>query len=532
MEAQLLDFVRQVTTMADVRNMDPRNPIAIDFDFPSMSMRYRVVGSITEPSAGAYPINVLWVVLDAESEFYQRVLQLKSITPNDEAFPDRVVDSRGPMLGTWVEIPTYAELFVIPQYYVSNSGGGQTGPAGKDGYVVRGNWNATTTYSKDHTVYHQGSSYASKADNNLGNEPGIAISPPGEPLEFADWILVAQKGDEAFVDYERIISEAVDRLSDREVALEWTEVPDEVWMQKPAALAVAIRKSTGVLVPVTNPDDWSIAMEPQIADFADDKSSFTSYAIGQDTNVRLTATLLRNSGDSAFTITHDVVIKARYPVSLTVNGPTSVNEGASAQYNAIVTYNDGSTRNVTTGLAVWSVTGSSSATIGAATGTLTTTTVSATTPIVVRAEYTENGRTVNGTRNVSLVHAAPVVFARYGAAAAVTNMSEYTSDFVNNVTNQLVAQSGLTNQFNLNLASGMYGYYAHPKSWGVARFEDLDAPGFYGAWDGAQNDIQDPAKWGPWEVNATVNGVTEPWLVYRTDHNGLGATRWSITPMP
>lgn len=530
MEAQLLEFVRQVTTMADVRNMDPRNPIAIDFDFPSMSMRYRVVASITEPSAAAYPINLLWVVLDAESVNYQRVLQLKSATANDEAFPDRIVDPA--LLGTWVDIPTYAELFVIPQYYVSNSGGGQTGPAGKDGYVVRGNWNATTTYSKDHTVYHQGSSYASKADNNLGNEPGIAISLPGEPLEFADWILVAQKGDEAFVDYERIINEAVDRLSDREVALEWTTVPDEVWMQKPAQLAVAIRKSTGVLVPVTNPDDWSIAMEPAIADFTADKSSFTSYAIAQDTSVRLTATLLRNASNPAFTIEHNVLIKAIYPVSLTVNGPTSVNEGAGAQYNAIATYNDGTTRNVTTGLAVWSVTGSSSATIGASTGALTTTSVSATTPIVVRAEYTENGRTVNGTRNVSLVHAAPVVFARYGAAAAVQNMAEYTSDFVNNVTSQLVAQAGLTNEFNLQLNNGMYGYYAHPKAWGVARFEDQDAPGFYGAWDGAKNDPMDPTKWGPVEVQATVNGVTEAWLVYRTDHSGLGNTRWKIDKQP
>lgn len=530
MEAQLLEFVRQVTTMADVRNMDPRNPIAIDFDFPSMSMRYRVVASITEPSAAAYPINVLWVVLDAESVHYQQVLQLKSATANDESIPDRIVNPN--FLGTWVDIPTYAELFVIPQYYVSNSGGGQTGPAGKDGYVVRGTWNATTTYNKDHTVFWDGSSYASKADNNLGNEPGISIAPPGELPEFADWIFVAQKGDEAYVDYERIISEAVNRLQDREVKLEWVSVPSEMWMLASAPLAVAIRHSTGALNPVTNPDDWSIAYEPDILSVNEDKSQLTSPAIAQDTTVRLTATLLRNQSNPDFTITHDVLVKAKYPVSLTVNGPTSVNEGASAQYNAIVTYNDGSTRNVTTGLSAWSVTGSSAATIGAATGTLTTTSVNATVALVVRCEFTENGRTVSGTRNVSLVHAAPVVFARYGAAAAVTNMAEYTSDFVNNVANQLVAQAGLTNTFNLNLAAGMYGYYAHPKAWGVARFEDLDAPGFYGAWDGARNNILDPSMWGPFEVQATVNGVTEPWLVYRTDHNGLGATRWSITPMP
>ena len=72
--------------------------------------------------------------------------------------------------------------------------------------------------------------------------------------------------------------------------------------------------------------------------------------------------------------------------------------------------------------------------------------------------------------------------------------------------------------------SGLFMFYAYPVDFGASQFLDSDS-GFPGGWDGAQNDIWDPQKWGP--VTITVMGI--PFYVYRTDYEDLGLKTWTVS---
>lgn len=425
MDAKLQEFVNQVQTLADIRNGDPMNPVAFDMDVPGLSMRYRVVGSISEPTFQAYPINVLWVVLDANSPYYRRVLQLRSHdTAEIDSFPDAVQYG---FLGVWVEIQTYDDLFLLPQYYVYSTGGGQSGPPGPKGdpgYNVRGQWSPDEDYSTNDTVFHQGSSYVSKVDGNRTHEPG------GSNWQ-QYWDMVAQKGDSPEIDYDYIINQVIARLS-----------------------------------PV--------------------------------------------------------------PVSISISGlPATIVEGSTATVSVAARYSDNSTQ-VVTAECTFSVVTADGGTIDK-NGTYTAPQVNADMQVTIRAVWVKDGKTFTAEKTTTVRNVEVVPKARYGVGPAVTDMANYTSDFVNNVTNTEVDTAGPTVTFSITTGSGQYGYYAHPKSWGVLRFVDT-SNNFEGGWDGAQNNIMDPRKWGPIEVQATVNGVTEAWYVYRMDMPSQGNTRWNVSP--
>ncbi len=521
METKLLEFVREVQTLADVRNLDPRNPVALDFDFPSMSMRFRVVGSITEPTYQAYPINALWVVLDANSPYYNRVLKLKSATANDSTVEGRVTDVA--YLGTWIEITAYDDMFTDPQFYAMGDGGGTPGPAGKDGYILRGNWDGTLDYDKDHTVYHDGNSYASLIDNNVAHEPGTT---GWETF----WILVAREGDTPEIDYDAIVEEALRRLTPKLTGLQIRNAPAEMFAQGTVQLQAWAQFSNGTERNVTSNVTWSVNTE---AGTITTGGLLAAATVANDLSAIVNASF--SDGADTQTTSVSILVRKIVPISLTVAGPATVAENTTAQYTATVRYNNNTTVSVPANGRTWSVSPSSVGTINTS-GLLTAAEVSANLSGTVRCEYVEGGVTVSGTRAITVSNTVIVPKARFGAGARVTDTAQFTSSFVNTVCGTEVATAGPTNTFNLALerTNGVdqFGYYAHPKSWGVLRFEDLDAQGFFGGWDGARNNILDPSKWGPFEVQATVNGVTEAWYVYRTDRQNLGNTRWSITPTP
>lgn len=100
-----------------------------------------------------------------------------------------------------------------------------------------------------------------------------------------------------------------------------------------------------------------------------------------------------------------------------------------------------------------------------------------------------------------------------------------------NITEALVL--GLSNRgnvgtndftFTLNAApgSGLFMFYAYPVDFGASQFLDHDS-GFYGGWDGANNDIWN-GPYGP--VTITVQGI--PFYVYRTDYEDLGSKTWTV----
>ena len=83
-----------------------------------------------------------------------------------------------------------------------------------------------------------------------------------------------------------------------------------------------------------------------------------------------------------------------------------------------------------------------------------------------------------------------------------------------------------TIHLNASVGSGMYQFYAYPAAYGPAKFYDIDS-GFYGGWDGANNDFMN--IWGPLTIDVTVAGNKVPFFVYRTDYPDLGSCNWTVS---
>lgn len=517
MDTKLQQFVRQIETLADVRNADPINPITFDYDVPGLSRRYRVAGSISEPTANAHPINLLWVVTDADSVYFRRVLQLKSAEPDDVSIAGRITGSD--FLGTWVEITSFRDLFTHPQYYAFSGAGsrGPQGPAGEPGYFLTGQWTSGTEYNIREAVSHNGSSYYATLDG-VTSEPSITNS---------DWSLIAAKGEDAEIDHERIIREAVERLRLRPISMEFADLPASVFEGESFNYRLIVSYERGFFREVHNIGATVVGDPEGVVEAADGNGQ--ALLVNADTPVVLNAEFF----DSQFldteplTAVGNILVRDLRPVSLAVSGPNRVNENTTGhQYTATVTFSNGSTRVIPHADLTWTF-NNAAASIDAD-GILTANEVASDTTGTVGCAFTDGGVSVSGNRNVTVVNIANVASARFGARP---HTAELDSDFVLGLTG-VPSAAGPVHTFNLPLADGNYGYYAHPASWGAMRFEDLDAPGFYGGWDGARNNILNPNMWGPIEVQATVDGVTEAWLVYRTDHRNLGNTRWSMSPQP
>ena len=524
MDIKLQQFIREIETLADVRNVDVRNPVAIQYDFPALSMRYLIVGSPTEPTYQAYPINLIWVVMDANSKYYRCALQLKSRAANDAQIENRITDTA--FLGTWIEVDTYPDLFIYPQYYEMNSGGGTPGPQGppgRDGYIIVGDWNANRTYNKDETVFYEGSSYVTQIDNNRNNPPGTSNA----------WLMVAQKGDSPEFDYDAVIEDILKRLEKKPKSIS-IELAASVFENDNVAIKVFLQYDDGASEQLQlNLVDFSVT--PQGAGTVNRSSNrFEAGSVNADTVATVSATYSYTSSDGStavLTANKQITVKNIIPVSLAVAGPASVDEGKTATFTATVTYNNGTSKAVPATGRTWSVVNAAHGAIDQ-TGVFTAAEVSANTQATIRCDYTEDGVSVFGTRNINIVNKVVEMKARYGVGPVVTDFSQYNSDFVNTITNKEVATAGSTHRFSLSTAASQYGYYAHPASWGIVRFMDVDAPLGYGGWDGARNNPQNPAQRAPYEVQATVNGVTETWYVYRQDRPNLGTTTWDVSPKP
>lgn len=89
--------------------------------------------------------------------------------------------------------------------------------------------------------------------------------------------------------------------------------------------------------------------------------------------------------------------------------------------------------------------------------------------------------------------------------------------------------TGGTVSVALNVPFPEYGYFAHPKSRGIAQFID-DSTGWPGGWDGAN--WPDGGYWaatGPITVTYDNGNGPEDWYVYRTSFSGFGALSWQVT---
>ena len=103
-------------------------------------------------------------------------------------------------------------------------------------------------------------------------------------------------------------------------------------------------------------------------------------------------------GDTTVNDSYAVTVTeaAKTPVSITITGPTTINEGNNtANLTATVTYDDSTTANVTTS-GSWATSDAGAATVGINTGVVTSANdIVGNQPVTISVSYTENGTTVN-----------------------------------------------------------------------------------------------------------------------------------------
>lgn len=124
MEKRLSDFIDSCASIADARNLGNFNPVILNIEHPTTSLKFFVACSVTEPSNLGLPINVTWINLDPASIHYKKALKLSSIqTPTFDYH-----------LG-WEILETYDEVFSEDQYYHHTGPQGPVGPQGEEGPI-------------------------------------------------------------------------------------------------------------------------------------------------------------------------------------------------------------------------------------------------------------------------------------------------------------------------------------------------------------------------------------------------------------
>lgn len=161
-----------------------------------------------------------------------------------------------------------------------------------------------------------------------------------------------------------------------------------------------------------NADQW-VSSNTTTAGTIDNNGLFTAATNKTGSNISTTLSASYSLDGKGVSATKSIAVHdtTNYPASVSITGPNSVNSAGNngantAQYNATVTYLDGSVNSAPAG--TWSVVGTSqSDAIGSIdnTGLYTTNPkpTGATRNITVAFEYVEFGRTVRGTKSVSFV---------------------------------------------------------------------------------------------------------------------------------
>ena len=234
-------------------------------------------------------------------------------------------------------------------------------------------------------------------------------------------------------------------------------------------------------------------------------------------------------------------------VSVAITGLDTVLEGVNTvALTAIATYSDTSTADVTT-LGTWTSGNTGAATIGAATGIVTSVLdVAIDAPVTMTFSFTD-GITVNDTHVVTVTDYV-IPLARWGVAQFAdddlmggksgTNMTggayeTWTGpqDFIDNAVATLMPSNVDSETFTFNAATTAdYVYFAHPVALGLGTLID-NATSFPGGWDGvlwADGGYEGTS--GPITVQYDAGDGAGPidWYVYRTDFSGIGNNTFRV----
>lgn len=573
MELRLQKFISSMGTLSDIRNLDPYNPVVTLLEHPVTAMQYVVITAIPEPSYMGIPINAIWVVQNPQSKYYRRALKLKahSMDAYDGAAGEAITDAG--LQQAWIAISTYDDIFADPQWYDNGAGGGIPGPKGDKGdkgdpgpmgpMGLQGPKGDTPTIDYDYIItevvkrvgstaptYTLAITGADTVMEGATSQYQVVLNDGTTNTQIVAPITITSGGTAASINSSNLLT-ALNVLSDQVVTLSAsyvtggktltatktvtitnavlssiaaTGIPTTTYEGKTNNLAVTATYSNGTTASVTGQATYSIS--PANAGTVAANGSFTA-ATGLAADVPATITVTYVEGGVTKTASVAFTVKKVIATAIAITGAASVNGGATSQYSATVTKNDGST---TTAGVTWSLAPAGAGSIDTA-GLLTAGNVTANTNATVTASATIGGATVTATKAVTIAYVAPIIYPFYGVAkdpgmagktgawilSALTNRGPNGS----RVMDPLVMDSGTT-------AQALYQFYAYPVSYGQATFTDKDTQ-MQGGWDGALGDPYDSTKMGPLTVNVTINGQSVPFYLYQTDKVGIGKMNWAVS---
>ena len=559
MELKLQEFIDAVAVMADLANMDVLNPTIFQIEKPLTATRFTVAGSKSEPSLNLIPMFTTWVVLDPTNAYYMQALRLK-----DTFDPTTVttIPQQDPNINAWWHVVrTYDEIFNDPQYYV-----GLRGPKGDTG--------ATGAAGPTGATGATGPQGPAGDSANLGTGV-LAITGADSLLPGAnsfDVQLTITKPDLSVVQHNLSLP----------VSITWSGAgPDQTILtrdvsnlnkfliaQSPATdmtgvLSVSAVYGSQMLDATLNIDLPSAAVASIVINGASDVYATESI------NLTATATLtdgrtvsiapvwvlspavgyanIATNGtvtagpDSSMSAeqqvatvvatyqgvqgTKNINVHMRHATSLAINGATSVNEGATSNFTATVTYNSGATATV---VPTWSTSDATIATISS-TGVLTAAQVTGNQNVNVLASYTNagDGAPVTATNATTVVDLTLGAAPFYGVGAAVPAGNDYQTFITGLPHRGNPGTKNLTFSFDSSGANS-YGFFAYPASYGYGNFLDTIA-NFVGGWGGAGNPSAGPNPASitagldrPLALDITIGGVAIPFYIYRTEQQNLG----------
>lgn len=563
MEAKLQTLISDIESLSDLRNLDEFNPVIFQLEHPVSALKYVIAGSKIEPSYTGFPIYGSWVVLDPTSTYFRQVLILKDALDPDTVSTLPKVTS---LNAWWHVVRTYDEVFAHPQYYVNATGTkgdkgdkGDPGPAGAAGpagpaldpmLVVQALASMAGTLEIDgaQSVMEGTSAHyiVKLAEKYFDANNAVQTRTVEVPAQ-----VVVSGSTHAYIDTNNDLH--VDGLSTDESCTLVAEYPSwanivratlPIELKLAAITGISITGASSVYAGssislstlATYSDGTQSTISPtytidltNIASISTNGTLTGANPISADTLVTVTATV--NAGGATLTATKQVTVRQLVATALTINGQASVPENHTANYTATVTYNSGATGIVTP---VWSLSAGAPATVSA-TGLLTTGEVAADTAVTLTATFTPPlAQAIVATKQVTVTNVVVAVQSFYGVGAAAT--ADYSA-LVNALTHR--GTSGdLTADFSIDsIGLPSFMWYAYPVSYGLAQFFD-PLSNFTGGWGGAGATGAGPSaatsaagEDTPVTANVTINGVSIPFYIYRTEQQNLGqasANRWVV----
>jgi hypothetical protein len=400
----LSEFVDRSIRVADLRGLSDKNPVIQTIK--SAGEDYIIAISHVEVTHAVLPFNVLWIVSDPSSEDYRKVLRR---TDKAESPPYR---------NTWEEIADYEGMFTQVQYY--------------DHYdtILLGELplnNGVVPPAEENSlgIVRLGLAAADPMDAIACGDNDPRLSDPRVPVSHEHALIPAAEiendnGAIRLADSPEAVSSSVLVVTDDEEPSEahWRRLTwDDVNVTDAAITSIEIVGPTSI-------DEMSFADYSLYANYTvggrrvkeaetwATESNATISSIGSfyvddvtgDTTYVITATYTGTDGRT-HTDTHNVLVRdldvVNNPLSsISILGPTTVDENTSTVYNAVATYQDGSTAPASG--AEWAVNDVSSASVGLS-GILETNEVDLNTDVNLTATFTDGGITRSYTITVTIV---------------------------------------------------------------------------------------------------------------------------------